>query len=202
MKNLKQRIDQIRRAFNEGDGRTMPWHERLPDFEIIDEVLIGVKPRYKTSGLSGDEWRQSVSIVAKFKGVTVFEKTVRDIEVALGMLYAFKIEACDEGIPDAVLKREKECCDQPSCSNRARNFYLLKKRHSQGNRFEKDALAVDDQGHYRQFCNRHARRGDCCLNDTDANYIPVIGGPQNAAMPDEDLSPSAGPVVIDVDLNE
>lgn len=192
----QEAIDAARKAIKDGDIRKMPWHERLPDFEIIDEVDIRIIPRYKTSGLSGDEWRQSVRVTAKFKGVTVFEKTVRGMETACGMVYAFKIHASDEGIPEQVLQREGECCDQPSCCNPATNFYMLKKRHSPGNHFAKSAWKPGYRGYYRQFCNRHAQRGDCCLNDADQNYVPIIGGPESSAMPDEDESPSAGPVIL------
>ena len=34
-----------------------PHFERHPDDEWYDEVRIVTVPRYKTSGLSGDEWR-------------------------------------------------------------------------------------------------------------------------------------------------
>lgn len=190
-------IEAARQTFLTDDQKNMPWHDRLPEFDMIDRIEIDIVPRYKTSGLSGDEWRQSVCITAYFKGLAVFTEGVRDIEVACGMLYSFRCKASDSGIPEEVLTHERKCCDQPSCTNKATNWYLLKKIHSQGNHIEAPAMERSNgRGYYRKFCNRHAERGDCCLNDTDRNYVPVIGSPENSSRPDEDLSPSAGPIIL------
>jgi len=197
MKNLEQLIEKARQAFTQGDQRNMPYPQRLLDWDFVDEVIVGIRPRYKTSELSGDMWRQSVFIVAKFKGVVVFEELARSVDDALARLYAFKAEAAGDGIPEVALEQEQECCDQPCCANKAVNFYFLKKIFAGGNSFEKDAFdAIDGRGYYRKFCNRHARRGDCSLDDADHNYIPIIGGPENASMPNADESPSLGPFIL------
>ncbi len=198
--SLEKHIEGIRKALRGGLKGTGPWHRRLSDFESIDEVTIKIIPRYKTSGMSGDEWRQSIFIVAKFKGVTVFERRAGKMEYALAMLYAFKAEAFDNGLPDGVLAQEEKCCDQPSCANKATNVYAMKKIHGDGNSISADAMeSSHGRGYYRQFCNRHAQRGDCCLDDTDSNYIPLEGGPEYRDRHDEDVSPSAGPIMIDID---
>jgi hypothetical protein len=39
-----------------------------PDAQAFDEVRIKTVPRYKTSGLSGDEWRISATIQLMLSG--------------------------------------------------------------------------------------------------------------------------------------
>ena len=45
-----------------------------PDAQAFDEVRITTVPRYKMSGLSGDEWRISGKIQLLRKGKVVAEK--------------------------------------------------------------------------------------------------------------------------------
>jgi len=49
-----------------------------PDANSFDEIRIRTIPRYKTSGLSGDEWR--ISMVTEFlrKGKVVHETTAKN----------------------------------------------------------------------------------------------------------------------------
>ena len=49
-------------------------HTKIPpDRQAFDEIRIKTEPRYKQSGLSGDEWRISGKIEFMYKGEVVFE---------------------------------------------------------------------------------------------------------------------------------
>lgn len=86
------------------------YRKRLPKFEAFDEIAMKVVPRFKTSGLSGDEWRTSVSVAFKFKGIVVYETSFRDMEAALLMMGSEWVRA-QEPIPDAVIDLERERCE-------------------------------------------------------------------------------------------
>ncbi len=192
--DLATRLKEIKDALKAGLKHQGPWHDRLPEFSIVDRVEIKIVPRFKTSGLSGNEWRQNISVVGYFKGEVVFTERCGDMDYALASVYSFYKHT---SIPKVVLQKEKECCDQPSCMNKATNRYLMKKVHSEGNHFEANAMKKSHgQGYYRQFCDIHAERGDACLNDTDSNYLPIEGGPGNST--NLDSSPSGGPIVMDL----
>lgn len=143
-------------------------HRRLPKFESFDEVRLRVVPRFKTSGLSGDEWRTSVLVEFSFKGEVVHSFGARDMASAILLLGQKWIEA-QEPIPNRVIEVERERCDQPGCPD----FATVQ--------MEVVRLAADDgswldakERHgtpYRQFCDRHANRGDCSREDRDENYV-------------------------------
>jgi len=52
-----------------------------PDAQAFDEVRIVTVPRYKTSGMSGDEWRISATIQFMRKGRIVHERGISSVEV-------------------------------------------------------------------------------------------------------------------------
>lgn len=64
------------------------------------------------------------------------------------------------------------CC-QWGCPNVATHVHVLKKRWSDGCRMsEENAPRYKGGGvDARLFCDRHKRRGNCGLDDADANYI-------------------------------
>lgn len=141
--------------------------KRLPDFEMFDRIELRVVPRFKTSGLSGDTWRQHVEIEFWFKGNLVRSEGVSTMAVACAMLGGFYYRACDEGMSDAAMAAEKGACMQPSCTNRATVHYVLKKEFSrQGEAIEQNEFST----YFREFCDAHARRGDCSREDCDSNY--------------------------------
>lgn len=145
------------------------WHKRLRGFEWIDRVELDIVPRWKTSGVSGDEWRQGVRVRGWFKGVQVLEYTCSDMATAAAVLPARMLEAGDSGLPDGVLAREKECCDQPSCENEPVERVRILRNASRSGQW----LDPDDSTpgrYYRQFCALHSRRGDCGREDADRNY--------------------------------
>ena len=145
------------------------WHKRLHYFEAFDTISLVVVPRFKTSGLSGDEWRQSVVAVYYFKGKLVHQASYRDMQNALMYLPHDWLEA-QMPIPKEVLILEETTCDQPSCPNKAVGRLKLKREtDSHGNWLVSEGEA--DQ--YRKFCLVHIERGDCSREDADENYIPL-----------------------------
>lgn len=166
-------------------------HKRLPDFESFDRIEFRVVPRYKTSGMSGDEWRQHVQVDFFFKGEKVHEKEFRDMQTALMMVGAAWVKA-QEPIPMRVIEIESTKCDQPSCAADAVVKYLLKVETSDRGDYLDPAHRYGRK--YRQFCKRHARRGDCSREDADKNYERVGDfGPKDSTNLEE--SPSATMVV-------
>lgn len=178
-----------------------PHHKRLGDWENYDRIEFKVVPRYKTSGMSGDEWRQHVEVTCYFKGEAVFSFGCRNMRVAAALLPGKMITESDNGIQDAVLKREDgDACDQPSCESKSIGRFLIKEAF--GDRGEK--LHPGDYSHrnaYRQFCARHVRRGDCSREDCDDNYEPLDGITAESSTNIEE-SPSAFGGVIHVDAGK
>jgi hypothetical protein len=168
------------------DGSTQPkeaWHRRLPNWEPYDEIVLKVVPRYKTSGMSGDMWRTSTVITFKFKGVVIDSTAVRDMDCAI-MLLGYEHISRTEPIGDEVIDLERGLCDQPSCCKPATNKYLLKRICSKCG----DLLDPNDRTmqYFRQFCDRHAKRGDCSREDCDANYEVLEGtGPDGSTNTEE-----------------
>jgi hypothetical protein len=150
--------------------RNEPCHKRLPNFEPFDRIELVVTPRYKTSQLSGDEWRTSVAVIFSFKGVVVHETAVRDMEAALLMLGAEWIRR-QEGFPDAVVELDKERCDQPGCPEFATTTVLLKRETASDGSWLADKETPWRM--FRKFCTEHAGRGDSSREDCDENYEPA-----------------------------
>lgn len=147
------------------------WHKRLPEWEAFDRIEMRIIPRYKTSGMSGDEWRQHVEVTLYFKGAEVASFGARDMHCATAMLGA-KLLELGSPIPDTIIELERSgLCDQPSCARQSEGRYLLKRE------FSRQGEAIDPAesslSHYRQFCKLHARRGDCGREDADRNYEPM-----------------------------
>jgi hypothetical protein len=146
------------------------FHKRLTDFHAFDRITFHIVPRYKESGLSGDEWRQHVEVEFHFKGEVVHSERFRDMETALMMTPAAWINA-QEPMPGRVIALEQERCDQPSCTATATVRYRLKEEFSRSGE-KLDASDIHFRK-YRQFCDRHKTRGDCGREDSDLNYERV-----------------------------
>lgn len=148
---------------------TKMWHKRHHDFEVFDRITMEIVPRYKESGLSGDEWRQHVEVKFWFKGHEIASKGCRDMNAAAMLLGSWLIDS-GSPIADKVIKLEEDLCDQPSCTEPPTHRYVLKNWFS--DRGEKlDKSDGSDRPYYRQFCQRHGTRGDCGREDSDDNYI-------------------------------
>lgn len=144
-------------------------HKRLNDFHSFDKIELKVIPRFKQSGLSGDEWRSSVRVDFYFKGHIVYEAGFRDMKTAL-MLLPREWTAAQEPIPMKIIEMEKMKCDQPGCMKNAVVTFKIKEKFSdRGERLDpSDGLASWTE--YRRFCEEHKHRGDSSREDCDANY--------------------------------
>jgi hypothetical protein len=153
-----------------------------PDAQAFDEVRITTVPRYKMSGLSGDEWRISGKIQLMRKGRVIVEKFYRNVETCARFLDYTMMSAIDEG--KGYFAGEDDFCDQEGCSETATVTLKKKKDYCHDGH--------PSQFHWtsiRKFCAKHSKRGDCGRDDADANYEVVDG---TIETPDEsDLSPSA-----------
>ena len=162
---------------------------RLDDDPFIDEIRVSIVPRFKTSGLSGDEWRFHVHCEALRKGRLVGERDVGNMRYAQAMMATGNWWTDHEAIPDPELTHD--LCDQPGCDQPWTVLYRLVKRGC-GTCGNRDRYAGDEQSPYlRAFCDRHAHRGNSDLDDSDDNYQPIEGThPAEHTVRAEDESPS------------
>ena len=169
---------------------------RHHDDEGIDIIQIKVVPRYKTSGLSGDEWRVSAKIVFGYKGHIIYEKSFGRVEWAVAAL-PYLLMTYREEMGSPTTKPAVHPCDQPGCQEPATITYRMKATYDNlGHKSE--AKMLDNRQYLRAFCERHSTRGDCGLEDSDDNY-EVIGSKDSLKPPRlDDESPSAFGGVIDL----
>lgn len=148
-----------------------PYHRRLSEDELIDKIVITKVPRYKSSGLSGDEWRTSALVEFYTKGNLVGSTGFRDVDTALQLTYAHTVFAGEKGAFDKAHCFKHNTCDQPGCYESATVYYGIKELFSaQGEKLDpKDSTLK----YYRQFCDKHKHRGDCDREDCDSNYEPI-----------------------------
>lgn len=141
-----------------------------PDAQAFDEVRIITVPRYKTSGLSGDEWRISAAIQLWRKGKMHAEQYFRNIETACAFAYSVYLSAIDDG--NGYFAGDGLTCDQEGCAEPATVFLKLKAEYCRSGH-KTDPYDYDERPLIRCFCERHKTRGDCALEDADANYEPI-----------------------------
>lgn len=168
-----------------------------PDAQAFDAVNIVTVPRYKTSGLSGDEWRISARIEFWRKGKKIAERYVRNVEVACGFALAEYWRLQNDG--QGYFAGEGDTCDQEGCDEAATVTLRIKQE------FCKDGHASDPNRYdprplVRKFCSRHSRRGDCGLEDADSNYEVLAGSPTEPQT--QDVKPSTFGGFIPADPNK
>lgn len=146
-----------------------------PDAQAFDKVLVRTVPRYKQSGLSGDEWRISAEIVFYRKGKVIHRESYRNVQTALVFAASEALRACDNGLGWFASVDEK--CDQEGCSEPPVIWYRkLADYCDAGHRSD-----AREGSNIRQFCAKHAKRGDCALDDADRNYEVVKDGRDQAS---------------------
>lgn len=144
-----------------------------PDAQPFDKIVITTIPRYKTSGLSGDEWRISSETTFYRKGKIVHTTYNSNVEYACRLLDYDYISAVGSG--KGCFAGEDNVCDQEGCENEATVTYKLKHRYCHEGH-KTDAIVeslVDRCVLVRKFCDQHKQRGDCGLEDSDTNYEVV-----------------------------
>ena len=152
---------------------------RHPDDDIIDEVRIRVVPRYKESGLSGDEWRISAVTTLYRKGHKLAERSYPSMQAAYEHLAWFNRtwREIDDKESDKAwskfLKIEDRLCHQPGCYEPSTKVYELQNRYDRQTGARLEVREGGTFRHLRSFCSEHTERGDCGLEDADDNYIDV-----------------------------
>jgi hypothetical protein len=167
--------------------------------QYIDEVTIRTVPRYKTSELSGDEWRYSVQVEMKRKGRTVWEDSYGSTREAIDNL-AHVVRK--RKFSDALEKTNvDDLCDQEGCSEPWTKTYKLKTEACDGCGKREDPYGFSPTPIVRKYCPRHATRGNCGIEDADDNYIDITPGADPSAppppVPEEDKAPAFFGGVID-----
>lgn len=140
-----------------------------PDAQAFDEVRIVTTPRYKTSGLSGNEWRISATVQVMRKGKVIHEQGYGTVEYAVLFLPSLLATLRDDG--KGYFAGENGTCDQEGCAKEA-TIYYEKVKDWCGQCGESKQVTFGKK--YRKFCEIHKKRGDCGLDDADANYRPMV----------------------------
>ena len=141
--------------------------KRHDDDEWFDEVRITTVPRYKTSGLSGDEWRRSARIELLRKGKVQSTTSLTKMLYAIMDLPHVWLQA-EESWNNWDEEMKRGLCMQPGCSKPATVTYRYKAFYSRDGTCEEPQEPT-----YIVFCDEHKERGDCGLEDCDANYQDV-----------------------------
>ena len=152
------------------------YFKRHPDDQIIDDIQIHVVPRFKTSGLSGDEWRVSAVVELKRKGTLVYSRSYSNVDDAarhLPWLLRVWCEMPDEEIPNWTEQnnRDRTLCHQSGCGKEWTVLYKLKREASERGEWidPSDCTLTSVRG----FCDEHKHRGDCGREDAEDNYEVV-----------------------------
>lgn len=146
-----------------------------PDSQFVDEIRIVTVPRYKESEMSGDEWRISARIDFYRKGVVVGSKGARDVAMAARFVDYYLMTGRENGEID-VPSTIGDVCDQEGCCELWTTRLALKQRYGQDGKAVAAPKWMEGVTEYRAFCDRHKVRGDCGLDDADANYEVMDGG--------------------------
>jgi len=173
--------------------RRNPNYKAHADDEGIDRIEIVATPRYKTSGLSGNEWRVGATIRFYRKGQQIYDEFRTNMAAAVRHL-PYLLDQAPERSERALWGLDEAECHQFGCAEPATVILRLKSEYGR-----QGEGPLPDHGiweHRRAFCARHARRGDCGLEDADSNYEVVSGRAEPQA---DDDSPSAFGGVITLD---
>lgn len=163
------------------------------DWEGVDEITIRQVPRFKTSRLSGDEWRVHAVVTFKRKGKVVYERPFHRIfEAASFLPWLLNCELVDNTTHErGLFGHYEDECAQPGCEAPSVNHYRLKKVYaSQG-----DGPLPYDGEEYRAFCEAHSVRGDCGMEDNDKNYELVKGTGHKTLNPSKVSPPAFGGII-------
>lgn len=153
-------------------------HVDHPEDERFDDIHIRCVERWKESELSGDEWRFSYVAEVRRKGELIVSVSSSRLDwLLMGLQWRIMIKGEEDHFDREAWDRTKSKCDQPGCDQEATIFYRRLKRYTDRG----EELAPSDYydgNEYRQFCRRHKTRGDCDLDDADANYEVMNTLPQ------------------------
>lgn len=148
-----------------------PYHRALkPEAQGFDEIRIRCENYYKTSGLSGSEWRTRY-ITEFYRNGHLVETNYSghtSMDAAVHLLSHTYHTALDSG--KGYFAGEGDYCDQDGCRETA-TVYLEQIKEGCGH-----CGAVKEPEYsrpWRAFCDKHKVRGDSRLDDMDENYIQM-----------------------------
>lgn len=152
-----------------------PWFRLVDDDEWIDDVHLRIVPRFKESELSGDEWRVSAAVDFSRKGRVVKTETYGDLRSALANIAHYASSNMYPGslniMGNITTTLVEDFCMQPGCAEPWTVEYNMT---TQGCSHCGEVQDVKFTEQHRRFCDRHRRRGDSSLDDSERNYIPVV----------------------------
>jgi len=135
------------------------------DDEGIDRIELSLEPRYKSSELSGDEWRTSCVVSFYRKGEPLQQFSFSNMEtaiLALGQLWNNRTDWS----PIPLWQLDETQCHQPSCARNATHLFEVRKLYSaQG----EGPLPADSVTYLVAYCDKHVTRGDGGREDSDSN---------------------------------
>jgi len=181
------------------------WLKRHREDEGYDSVTLEIVERYKTSGMSGDEWRFSTVVKVWWKGLLIgkrsywkMENAVRYIDSWMTIDQELMLDDTDRKIRWPTEEDRAKYCFQPGCRELAVSTYRIKTEY--GPQGEDLAERDFDLGpKVRRFCKKHLRRGDCDKEDCDDNYEVLEGpGPGEADFRDANITESGFGGVINI----
>lgn len=153
------------------------WYFHRND-EHHDSVTMEQTERFKTSDISGDEWRFLTTVKLQWKGRVLAETTFGNMDNALRGVDAWVTSLYDWGREGGPLELDRELrvklCFQPKCPNDAVSTFRLKEVWNR-----QGCCRTDDNDwsspQYVRYCNRHVARGDSGRTDSDGNMVLVDG---------------------------
>lgn len=145
--------------------------KKLRNYINYDTLLVYHQYYYKTSKISGNEWRTSLVFVLNGKEIEIDIEDFNDETAFYDLIYTL--------LDDSIIFNDnyKNYCDQTGCSvridgNNPRSVYKLTKGFSNSKRDSKEIDLYKDSNliPVRVFCPLHNIRGDNNLSDCDDIY--------------------------------
>jgi len=160
------------------------YFDRHEEDHGYDQITFDVVERWKSSYMSGDEWRFTHLIRIWWKGFLIgasgwhsMDSAVRELGHLLNSHneeVAFQYKTYEDrserdsliAFPDPRLY--VEYCAQPGCSNFATHTFVKKDKWCVGP--GNCGMKQEKRGvHAVRYCPKHSHRGDCDLEDADKN---------------------------------
>ena len=163
-------------------------HKKDP---FIDETRIALVEHYKTSDVSGSEWRYRYHIQLFRKGTLIassdaLSMNMATIRVAAAVQTNFDDLAMNKDwrtIQRSEIPGEGICC-QPGCPDKSTRHYVFKNLYDSQCIFKKTNEPNEFNGclYGHEFCDRHGQRGDQQPDDSNDNYVCIQGKDWNDVL--------------------
>jgi len=160
-----------------GGGAAPERTVRLGDYQEFDRVSIVTVPRFKSSPVSGSEWRTCARIDLFYKDALEYSESFASVADALAHLPVTLYNARNARMrPGANFhaKHPEQRCDQEGCAEVATVKYRVLVERCRECTKPKDMM-FDTRTPVRHFCARHSERGEGYYDDSSANYELLAG---------------------------